>query len=160
MTENRVPFTPEGFEKLRKEIDRLKSVERPTTLDELETARAHGDLSENAEYHAAKEKLGHIDGRIQDYESRLSLAEIIDPASLTGNKKIMFGATVKLLDLDTDEEVSYQIVGDYESDIAKSKISINSPIARGLIGKNEGDDANIKTPKGLREFEVLSVVYK
>jgi transcription elongation factor GreA len=160
MSENRIPFTPAGYEKLKKEIDFLKSEERPRVLTELEEARAHGDLSENAEYHAAKEKLGHIDGRVADYENRLSLAEVIDPKKLKGQEKVLFGAIVKLLDLDTDEEVQYQIVGDFESDVASKKISINSPIARGLIGKKVGDDASIKTPKGIKEFEILDLDYK
>ncbi|MBI4411229.1 MAG: transcription elongation factor GreA [Deltaproteobacteria bacterium] len=159
-TPDRVPMTPQGYEKLKKEIDQLKSVERPKILQELEEARAHGDLSENAEYHAAKERLGHVKGRMLDLELRLSRAEIIDPKKMGGHTRVVFGAHVTLLDLEQDVEITYQIVGDHESDIAQGKISVSSPIARSIIGKNKQDAVKVKTPKGIKEFEILAIEYK
>lgn len=156
----RVPMTQEGHDNIRKELNNLKSVERPRVVDELEAARAHGDLKENAEYHAAKEKLGYIKGRIMDLEDRLSRAEVIDPKKIQANGRVVFGAWVTLLDVESDEEVTYQIVGEYESDVSKGRISITAPIARGLVGKEVGQEVTIKTPKGSKEFELLKVEYK
>ncbi|OGP08397.1 MAG: transcription elongation factor GreA [Deltaproteobacteria bacterium GWA2_45_12] len=156
----RVPMTREGVESLREEISRLKSVERPRIVKELEEARAHGDLSENAEYHAAREKLGHVDGRIQDLEGRLGLAEVIDPVQFRGEVKVMFSAKVTLLDTETDIEETYQIVGDFEANIPAKKISVSSPIARAVIGKKVEDTVKVKTPKGVRELEIVAVEYE
>lgn len=156
----RVPMTPEGFEKLRLELKHMKSVVRPQNIKDIEEARAHGDLSENAEYHAAKEKQSVIAAQINALENKVSLAEVIDPASITETSRIVFGATVKLYDTETEEEPVYKIVGDDETDITAGKIGISSPIARGLIGKSEGDEVKIKTPKGQREFEVIEVRYR
>ena len=155
----RVPLTQEGYDKMKQEINQLKSVERPRIVQEIEEARAHGDLSENAEYHAAKEKMGHVMGRIQDLEHQYSKAEVIDPKKMIGQTKVMFGAKVNLLDVNTDEEISYQIVGDYEASIENGKISVSSPIARAIIGKNLGDTVSVKAPKGIRELEIVGVVY-
>lgn len=163
MTENKVdryPMTREGYDKIKQEIDFIKAVERPKNVKDIEAAVAQGDLSENSEYHAAKDKNAQLNGRLQMLEERMGKAEIIDPKTLKGQKKIMFGATVTLLDIDTDQKTTYQIVGEFESDIASSKISITSPIARGLVGKVEGAEVTIKTPKGNREFEVVKVEYK
>jgi len=157
---DRIPMTPQGHEKLKREIGHLKAIERPKILQELEEARAHGDLSENAEYHAAKERLGYVKGRILDLELRLSKAEIIDPKMMQGQKRVVFGAHVTLLDLELDAEMTYQIVGEHESDIAQGKISVGSPIARSLIGKNKQDAVKVKTPKGIKEFEILEIEYK
>lgn len=153
-------MTPEGHEKIRKELTHLKSVERPRILEELEEAREHGDLSENAEYHAARDKLGHVKGRIHDLELRLSKAEIIDPKRVKHNEKIVFGARVTLLNLDDDSEITYQIVGEFESDVKAGKISVTSPIGRSVIGKSVQDLVRVKTPKGLKEFEILEIGYK
>lgn len=155
----RVPMTKEGYDQLREELNHLKSVVRPQNIKDIEEARAHGDLSENAEYAAAKEKQSIIAGRIALLEDKIGRAEVIDPKQSVGLKKIIFGATVTLYDLETEEELSYKIVGDEESDIKASKIGISSPIARGLISRNEGDEVKIKTPKGPREFEIVSVEY-
>lgn len=159
-TIERVPMTPAGQQKLKEELDHMKAVERPLILLELEAARAHGDLSENAEYHAAKERLGHVSGRIHDLENRLSKAEIINPATMKGQSKVMFGAHVTVLDVDEDIELTYQIVGDHESDISVNRISVNSPIARGLIGKTREAVVMIKTPKGVRELEIVNIEYR
>jgi len=156
----RTPMTPQGRETIRLKIKQLKSVERPRVLVELEAARAHGDLSENAEYHAAKEKLGHIDGQMKHFEHHLSKAEVIDPKKMRGQDKVMFGAHVTLLELESDEETTYQIVGDLESDISRGCISVSSPIARALIGKRKEDEVKVRTPKGVKEFEILEVEYK
>lgn len=153
-------MTPDGFEKLKKELQHIKAVERPKIVKEIEEAMAHGDLSENAEYHAAKEKLAHLNGRMQDFEVRISKAEIIDPKSMKGNERVMFGAHVTLLDVEQDSEITYQIVGEHESDIQLGRISVTSPIARGLIAKSEGDSVKITTPKGVKEFEIVGVEYK
>lgn len=155
----RVPITPAGYEKMREEIRQLKSVDRSETVIAIETARAHGDLKENAEYHAAKERMSQIVGRLQFLEEQMSLAEVIDPSTMVGNKKIMFGAHVTLV-AENNKKVIYQIVGDFESDAGDGKISVNSPIARALIGKVEEDEVQVKTPMGVREFEILSVEYK
>lgn len=156
----RVPMTPEGYEKMRRDLQHLKGVVRPQNIRDIEEARAHGDLSENAEYSAAKEKQSVIAAQINDLESKISLAEVIDPKELQGTEKIVFGATTLLYDQETEEEITYQIVGDDESDVKLHRIGISSPIARGLIGKKPGDEVKIKTPKGVREFEVIEVSYK
>ena len=150
------PMTAKGYEALKEELKRLKTVERPAIIRAIEEARAHGDLSENAEYHAAKEKQGFNEGRIAELESKLGSAEIIDPKTLSG-ERVVFGATVKLLNLETDEEVTYQIVGPDEADVSAGKISMTSPVARGLLGKSVGDDVAVRTPKGGSEYEILAV---
>ncbi|TVQ94292.1 MAG: transcription elongation factor GreA [Chromatiaceae bacterium] len=156
----KVPLTARGAEQLREELDRLKRVERPRIIAAIAEARAHGDLKENAEYHAAREQQGFIEGRIQDLEAKLSLAEIIDVTQLNADGRVVFGATVAVLDVDKDEDYTYVIVGDDEADIKQGKISIGSPIARGLIGKREGDVALIEAPGGKRELEILAVRYE
>jgi transcription elongation factor GreA len=156
---NSTPLTLEGAERLREELKRLKTVERPRIIDAIAEARAHGDLSENAEYHAAREEQGFIEGRIKELDSVLGQAQVIDPKTLDAGGRIVFGATVELLNIKTDEEVSYQIVGNLESDIAKSRISVSSPIARALIGKEEGDEVEVQTPGGVTTYEILSVKY-
>ncbi len=157
---NRVPLTARGAEQLREELDRLKRVERPRVIDAIAEARAHGDLKENAEYHAAREQQGFIEGRIQEIESKLSNAEIIDVTKLDPGGRVVFGATVDVLEIDKDEEHTFIIVGDDEADIKQGKISIGSPIARGMIGKAEGDTALVEAPGGQREFEILEVRYE
>lgn len=157
---DRMPITRGGFEKLKAELKDLKSVQRPKIVIEIEEAAAHGDLKENAEYHAAKERLGHIDGRMQFLEAHIAKAEIINPTDLKHEDAVRFGATVTILDTETDQEATYQIVGELESDIKAQKISIKSPIARGLIGKKVDDVALIKTPKGQKEFEITNIVYQ
>jgi transcription elongation factor GreA len=154
------PLTARGAQKLRKELERLKSVDRPQVIEAIAEARGHGDLKENAEYHAAREQQGFIEGRIKELEGKLSNAEIIDVASLAGRSKVVFGATVELLDLDSDDEVTYQIVGDGEADIRQGLISVSSPIARALIGKEEGDVAEVQAPGGQREYEIVAVRYE
>lgn len=154
-----VPITVNGAEKLKAELHRLKTVERPAVINAIAEARAQGDLSENAEYDAAKEKQGFIEGRIKEIESKLSNAQIIDPSSLDAEGRVVFGATVKLEDLESGSEVEYQIVGDDEADIKLGLVSISSPIARALIGKYEGDLAVVLAPSGEREYEVLDVRY-
>jgi transcription elongation factor GreA len=155
----RVPMTVYGFSVLEKELKHLQQVERPAIIEAIEEARAHGDLKENAEYHAAKEKQGFIEGRIQELESKLSRAEVVDPTKLTGDR-IVLGATVQLLDVDTDEAVTYALVGPDEADIEKGLISITSPIGRALIGKTEGDEAVVMAPSGKREYEIETVEFK
>lgn len=157
---DRIPMTPQGYDKLNQELKKLKSVDRPQNIRDIEVAREHGDLRENAEYHAAKEKQGLIEGRIRELENRLASAEVIDPASITVRDKIVFGAQVSLIDTDTDDKVSYYIVGDDESDIKERKIGISSPLAKGLIGKSKGEEVTIRTPKGPRNFEIVDVFYK
>lgn len=154
-----VPVTIKGAEKLKAELHRLKTIERPAVINAISEARAQGDLSENAEYDAAKEKQGFIEGRIQELESKLSAAQIIDPATLDVTGRVVFGATVDLEDLEDGVKVTYQIVGDDEADIASNKISISSPIARALIGKEEGDVVAVQAPGGNREVEILAVRY-
>ena len=155
----KVPITPDGFAKLREELARLKSVERPAIVQAIAEARAHGDLSENAEYHAAKDRQGFIEGRIKEIEAKLALAEVIDPSKLSGTK-VAFGATVKLSNSETDEEVVYRIVGQDEADLAQGSVSISSPIARALLGREEGGEVNVRSPGGERTYEVLEVVFK
>jgi len=154
-----VPITKHGAELLKEELHRLKHVERPSVINAISEARAQGDLSENAECDAAKEKQGFIEGRIQDLEGKLSAAQIIDPSTLDVGGRIVFGATVDLEDLEDGTKFTYQIVGDDEADIALQKISISSPIARALIGKEEGDVVNVQAPGGAREVEILAVRY-
>ncbi|MCH2556304.1 MAG: transcription elongation factor GreA [Alcanivorax sp.] len=153
----RVPMTVAGADALRKELDQLKKVDRPRISAAIAEAREHGDLKENAEYHAAREQQGFCEGRIQEIEGKLSNAQIIDVTSLENTGKVIFGVTVTILDVDTDEEKVYQIVGDDESDIKNGKLSVNSPIARGLIGREEGDVVQIETPGGVKEYEVDKV---
>lgn len=152
-------MTIAGAERLKAELHRLKTVERPAVVQALADARSHGDLSENADYDAAKDRQGFIEGRIAEVESRLANAQVIDPASIDADGRVVFGATVEVEDLETGERRSYQIVGDDEADIKVAKISVNSPIARALIGKSEGDTAEVEAPGGLRSFEIRSVSY-
>ena len=154
-----IPMTVQGAERLRAELHELKSVKRPAIIQAIATAREHGDLKENAEYHAAREQQGFCEGRIQDIEAKLSNAQIIDITKLPNTGKVIFGSTVTILNLDTEEEVTYRIVGDDEADIKNNLISVNSPIARGLIGKAADDVVNITTPKGVVEFEITAVQY-
>ena len=156
----RSPMTAKGAERLRAEVERLKSVERPRIIAAIAEARAHGDLKENAEYHAAREQQGFTEGRIKELEAALSYAEVIDVARLQPNGKIVFGATVQLADEDSGEEVTYQIVGDLEADIKQRLISVSSPIARALIGKSEGDSIEFQAPNGIKNYEIVSVRYK
>ncbi len=156
---NKTPMTVQGAEALRQELNELKTVARPRVIAAIAEARAHGDLKENAEYHAAREQQSFIEGRVKDIESKLSNAQIIDVSTLNAGGRVVFGATVNILDLETDEEHTYQIVGEDEADIRQSKISVTSPIARALIGKTEGDEVEIQVPGGMREFEILDVRY-
>jgi transcription elongation factor GreA len=156
---NKIPLTVTGAEKLRSELHELKSVKRPAIIAAIAEARAHGDLKENAEYHAAREKQGFIEGRIKEIEAKLSHAQVIDVTTMDAQGRVVFGATVDVIDLESDAETTYQIVGEDEADIQQGLISVNSPIARGLIGKEEGDVAVVDTPGGQREFEILEVRY-
>ena len=156
---NKVPLTINGAEKLRAELHELKTVQRPTIVTAIAEARSHGDISENAEYHAAKERQSFIEGRIAELESKLSNAQVINPTSLEADGRCVFGATVALEDMASGETVTYQIVGDDEADIKQGKISISSPLARALIGKSSGDVAEVKAPAGVREYEILDVKY-
>jgi transcription elongation factor GreA len=156
---SKVPLTVAGVEQLRAELQHMKSVERPSVIAAIAEARSHGDLSENAEYDAAKERQGFVEGRIADLEGKLSNAQIIDPKLLDADGRCVFGATVELEDLDSGETVTYQIVGDDEANIKLGKISISSPIARALIGKYAGDVADVMAPGGIRQYEVLDVKY-
>ena len=153
----KIPMTRAGFVALDEELKLLKSVERPAIIRAIAEAREHGDLSENAEYHSAREKQSFIEGRIKELEGLLSLAEVIDPSKLSG--PIKFGATVTIVDEDSDEEKTYQIVGETEADIEAGKLNIRSPIARALIGKDEGDSVEVKTPGGQRSYEILTIRY-
>jgi transcription elongation factor GreA len=154
---SRTPMTRRGAETLRNELKRLKSEARPSIIRQITEARGHGDLSENAEYHAAREQQGFIEGRIKEIEKRLAEAQVIDPASLPDTGKVVFGATVDLAPVDGGPEVSYQIVGDDEADIRRGLVSINSPIARALIGRQAGDEVEVAAPGGARSFEVLAI---
>lgn len=156
---SKIPLTVNGAEQLRAELHRLKSVERPSVIAAIAEARSHGDLSENAEYDAAKERQGFVEGRIAEVESKLSNAQIIDPKLLDADGRCVFGATIELDDMKNGETVTYQIVGDDEADIKLGKISIGSPIARALIGKYAGDIADVQAPGGARQYEVLDVKY-
>lgn len=157
---NKTPMTAAGAEKLRAELDELKSVARPRVIKAIAEAREHGDLKENAEYQAAREQQGFIEGRIQEIEGKLSHAQIIDPKSLDAGGKVVFGATVDLFDIEKEEEVTYQIVGEDEADIKENKISISSPIARAMIGKEVDDVAEVEAPGGRREYEIIDVRYE
>ncbi len=157
---DKTPMTSRGAEALRAELNKLKSEDRPAVIKAIAEAREHGDLKENAEYHAAREQQGFIEGRIQEIEGKLGNAQIIDPKSLNAGGKIVFSATVELLDLESDEEVTYQIVGEDEADIKQGRISITSPIARALIGKQVDDVAEVQAPGGIREYEILDVRYE
>ena len=152
-------MTVEGAERLKAELQRLKSVERPAVIQALAEARSHGDLSENADYDAAKERQGFLEGRISEVESKLAHAKVIDPSAIEADGRVVFGSTVEIEDLENGTRTSYQIVGDDEADIKASKISVNSPIARALIGKSEGDTAEVQAPGGIRSFEVVGVRY-
>lgn len=156
---SKVPMTMRGAEKLRAELQKLKSEDRPRVINAIAEARAHGDLKENAEYHAAREQQGFIEGRIQEIEGKLANAQVIDVTSLDASGKVVFGATVDVVDEDSGEELTYQIVGDDEADIKANMISISSPIARALIGKQEGDVAEVQTPGGIRVLEIVEVRY-
>jgi transcription elongation factor GreA len=156
---SKTPMTVTGAEKLKAELQRLKSVDRPRVIAAIAEARSHGDLSENAEYQAAREQQGFIEGRISELENKLATAQIIDPATVKADGKVVFGATVKLADEASGQEVTYQIVGDYEADIAQGKISISSPIARALIGKLAGDVVDVQVPGGVKSYEILDVRY-
>ena len=153
----KIPMTAAGLERLKVELRQLKTVNRPEVIRAIGEAREHGDLSENAEYHSAREKQSFIEGRIKELEGLLSLAEVIDPTRLSG--AIKFGATVTIVDEDSDEEKTYQIVGETEADIEAGKLNIRSPLARALIGKDEGDSVEVKTPGGNRSYEILSIRY-
>jgi transcription elongation factor GreA len=159
MTMERVPMTIEGFRTLEAELQRLKSEERPRIIQAISEARSHGDLSENAEYHAAKEQQGFNEARVAEIEDRISRADVIDTSKLSGNT-VKFGATVTLVDEDTDEKVKYKIVGDFEASVKDGKISISSPIARALIGKSKNDTAEVTTPKGARSYQILKIEWK
>jgi transcription elongation factor GreA len=155
----RAPITAKGALRLRAELENLKSVQRPAVISSIAEARAHGDLKENAEYHAAREQQGFIEGRIKQLEGELSHAQVIDIATLDAGSKVVFGATVDLADVDTDEQRTYQIVGDLEADIKRGLIAISSPVARALIGKHQGDAVTIEAPGGTREYEIVGVRY-
>jgi transcription elongation factor GreA len=157
---SKVPLTVTGAEKLREELHRLKTVDRPNVVAAIAEARSHGDLSENAEYDAAKERQGFIEGRIQEVEGKLSNAQIIDPKMLDADGRCVFGATVEMEDQDSGDRVTYQIVGEDEADIKNGKISVNSPVARALIGKYAGDVAQVQAPGGMREYEIIDVRYE
>jgi transcription elongation factor GreA len=154
----KVPMTPRGMTALQTELKQLKSEERPAIIRAIAEAREHGDLSENAEYHSAREKQSFIEGRIKELEGLISLAEVIDPAKMSGS--IKFGATVTLVDEDTEAEKTYQIVGEQEADIENGLLNIKSPLARALIGKEEGDSVEVRTPGGVRDYEITSVAYR
>ncbi len=156
---DKIPMTAGGIQDLEEELKKLKSDERPSVIKAISEAREHGDLSENAEYHAAKEKQGFIEGRIQELEDIISRADIIDVTKLSGNI-IKFGATVTLADEDTDEELTYQIVGPYEANLENKRISIQSPIARALIGRSIGDSTEVKAPGGIKSYEIIKIKWK
>lgn len=156
---SKVPLTKQGESKLREELADLKSVQRPQVIADIAEARAHGDLKENAEYHAARDQQSFIEGRIKQIEGKLGNAQVIDVTTMEPTGKVIFGSTVTLLDLDSDEEITYQIVGDDEADLKAGRISFGSPVAKGLIGKMEGDETGITTPKGVIEYEIMKVQY-
>lgn len=155
-----IPLTAQGAERLKAEIHRLKTVERPDVINAIAEARAQGDLSENAEYDAARERQAFVEGRIRELEGTISNAQIIDPTSLSVGDKVVFGATVTIEDLDSGNQVTYQIVGDVEADIRESRISVSSPVARALIGKSTGDVVEVQAPGGMREYEILTIEYR
>lgn len=156
---NKVPITVRGAQKLQDELLQLKTVDRPRVIEAIATAREHGDLKENAEYHAAREQQGFIEGRVKDIEGKLGNATIIDVTTVNANGKVVFGATVDVADEETGDELTYQIVGEDEADIKKNMISVGSPIARALIGKEEGDVAEVQTPGGMRSLEIVEIRY-
>ena len=156
---NKVPMTARGAQRLQDELKELKSVKRPQVIEAIASARELGDLKENAEYHAAREQQGFIEGRIKEIESKLSSAEIIDVTKINASGKVIFGATVDLVSEETGDEVTYQIVGEDEADIKQNKVSVGSPIARALIGRQEGDIAQVQAPGGIKEYEILAVKY-
>lgn len=156
----RYPMTPQGHAALEAELKQLKTVERPRISTAIAEAREHGDLKENAEYHAAREQQGLCEARIRDIEAKLGGAQIIDPMSLTQDGRVVFGVTVVIEDIDSGEQKHYKIVGEDEADVKVGKISVGSPIAKGLIGKSEGDEAKIQTPSGLAEYEIIDVLYE
>ena len=156
---DKVPMTAQGYQRLEEELKHLKNVERHAIIKAIAEAREHGDLSENAEYHAAREKQSFVEGRIQDLDDKIGRAEIIDVSKLSGDV-VMFGATVVVIDEDTEEEVTYQIVGDEESDIKNGYLSISSPLARALIGKKKGESVEVNTPKGIKTYEIVKVLFK
>lgn len=156
---NKVPLTKRGEQSLRSELADLKSTQRPAVIDAIAEARAHGDLKENAEYHAAREQQSFIEGRIKEIEGKLGNAQVIDVTEMEPTGKVIFGATVTLLDLESDEEITYQIVGDDEADLKANRISFGSPVAKAIIGKMEGDEVDVKTPKGVIEYEIMKVLY-
>ncbi len=160
MSTTRAPMTSKGAQRLRAELEELKSVKRPAVIHAIAEARAHGDLKENAEYHAAREQQGFIEGRIKTLEGELSHAQVIDVSALNAGSRIVFGAIVELADTDSGEERKYQIVGDLEADIKLGMIAISSPVARALIGKHEGDTVTIEAPAGQREYEIVAVSYE
>ena len=155
----KVPMTKRGETLLRDELLDLKGTQRPIVIQAIADAREHGDLKENAEYHAAREQQSFIEGRIKEIDAKLSTSQVIDVTALPNNGKVVFGATVKLLDMSTDEEITYQIVGHDEADLKARRISFSSPVAKGLIGKLEGDEVGVTTPNGVREYEILEVSY-
>lgn len=155
---DKVPMTAEGYARMEEELRHLKSVARPEVIKAIAEAREHGDLSENAEYHAARERQSFIEGRVGELEDKISRAEIIDPSTLSGDT-VKFGATVRVVDEDSDEETTYQIVGEIEADVKRGKIAVTSPLARALIGKSLGDSVEVATPKGQKAYEILEVRY-
>ncbi|BAW79770.1 transcription elongation factor GreA [Candidatus Nitrosoglobus terrae] len=157
---NKIPLTEKGAQQLRGELQELKSVVRPKIVAAIAEARAHGDLKENAEYHAAREEQGFIEARIRDLEQQLAYAQIIDISKLKQDGRVVFGVAVDLINIDTDDAVRYQIVGDLEANIKKNKISINSPIARALIGKKKGDEAQVQAPNGITTYEITAIYYE
>lgn len=156
---NRVPMTPEGYARLSEELKRLKTVERPAVIRAIAAAREHGDLSENAEYHAARERQSFIEGRVMELKDQLARAEVIDAGQMSGDR-VMFGATVRLVDEETEEEVTYRIVGPLEADIGRGLLSVESPLARALLGRKAGEQVEVETPRGTRYFEILEVRYQ
>lgn len=156
---NKVPFTVEGVEKLREELKKLKNEDRPRITKAIAEARAHGDLKENAEYHAAKEEQGLAEARVRDIEAKLSNAQVIDIKSMEPSDKVIFGVTVVLYDVDTEDDVRYRIVGDDEANISEGKLSVSAPIARAIIGKREGDEVDVQTPGGQKTYEISEVLY-
>jgi transcription elongation factor GreA len=156
---DRIPMTPRGIQGLREELKRLREVERPKNVRDIEEARAHGDLRENSEFHAAKERQAFIEGRSRELDGILAMADIIDPAKLSGSR-VVFGATVKLADTDSGDEITYSIVGDYEADIKQGRIQISAPLARALIGREVGDTVTLRTGKGSREYQIAEVRFE
>lgn len=157
---NQIPVTAAGAERLKEELKDLKYTQRPEVIEAIAVAREHGDLKENAEYHAAREQQGFIEGRIKELEAVLSNAQLIDVTRLNQSGRVVFGCTVDLIDVETEEQVSYQIVGDIEADISKKRIAVSSPIARALIGKEEGEDVSVQAPSGIKEYEIAAVHYR